>query len=274
MRYPINNQQKLNDIVFANRNKSYGAYVIRSSYGNTVLKSLSFMSLGIGTMMVIIYLLSREDAIRNDLTVGQVIEPDSIFVVPFKKIPDEPILPPKKREATIEPPKPEKNLAPLSQRISDSVFVENKTALNDVVTTNVNNSVTSTSNLSASTDIMDVIGDNKGALGTIEPKQDFEVDSMPEFEGGLPALAKFIANNIRYPRPASEEGKGGTVHVKFVVDETGRVGNLSTLNKLGFGLEEEALRVAGIIPKFKKPAKAKGRAVKMYYRLPIKFVAR
>ena len=60
----------------------------------------------------------------------------------------------------------------------------------------------------------------------------------------------------------------------FVVDETGRVGTLSLLNNLGYGLDDEALRVVGMIPKFKSPAKANGEAVSVYFQLPIKFVSR
>jgi len=51
MSYLINNQQKLNDIIFANRNKNYGAYAIRSSYGNTMLKSLSCVVGGLGALI-------------------------------------------------------------------------------------------------------------------------------------------------------------------------------------------------------------------------------
>jgi len=102
-------------------------------------------------------------------------------------------------------------------------------------------------------------------------KSNFEVDAMPEFEGGLSALYKFLLSRLRYPERAMDAGVQGTVFVKFVVDEKGRVGNLSLLNNLGYGLDDEARRVVSMIPNFKSPAKVKGEPVKVYYQLPIRF---
>jgi hypothetical protein len=39
-------------------------------------------------------------------------------------------------------------------------------------------------------------------------------------------------------------------------------------------LDEEALRVVGMIPKFKKPGILHGKPVKVYYQLPIRFTLR
>lgn len=44
MKFLSYNEQKLNDIIFANRNKEYGAYAIRSSYNNTMIRSLLIVS--------------------------------------------------------------------------------------------------------------------------------------------------------------------------------------------------------------------------------------
>ena len=61
MSYLVNNQQNLNEVIFANRNKSYGAYVIRSAYGNTIVKSLSIMILGFGTFMSLAFYFSNRN---------------------------------------------------------------------------------------------------------------------------------------------------------------------------------------------------------------------
>ena len=63
----------------------------------------------------------------------------------------------------------------------------------------------------------------------------------------------------------------GTVYVRFVVDKSGKVGRAELLNKKGFGLDEEALRVVAMIPAFKKPGTKGGVPVNVYYNLPIKF---
>ena len=39
-----NNSAKLNEIIFANRNKSYGAYAIRSAYNDSLIKALAYLA--------------------------------------------------------------------------------------------------------------------------------------------------------------------------------------------------------------------------------------
>ena len=87
----------------------------------------------------------------------------------------------------------------------------------------------------------------------------------------MPALYKFVASRLKYPNRALEEGKEGIVYVKFVVDEKCKVCDITLLNNTGYGLDEEALRVVNMLPNFKKPARIKGEAVKVYFQLPIKF---
>src|SRR5690348_2664431 len=82
MSYLINNQQKMNEIIFAERNKAYGAYTIRSDYGYTVLKSLSFMMLGVGSIVMTAFLMNQNDDKGSDLG-GQLSFVDSVFVIPF-----------------------------------------------------------------------------------------------------------------------------------------------------------------------------------------------
>ena len=97
------------------------------------------------------------------------------------------------------------------------------------------------------------------------------VDESPEFEGGHAALLAFIKKHLVYPGPAADVGKQGTLYVKFVVDESGKVSNILLQNNLGYGLDDEAMRVVKMIPKFKSPGKVQGKPVKTYYQIPIKF---
>ena len=82
MSYLINNEQKINDIVFASRNKNYGAYAIRSSYGNTLVKSISIMAFGFISLMGSAYYYTNKDNKPNQKTDG-IIFKDSILVTPF-----------------------------------------------------------------------------------------------------------------------------------------------------------------------------------------------
>lgn len=105
--------------------------------------------------------------------------------------------------------------------------------------------------------------DKEGIYGTAEV--------LPAYPGGESALADYFSKNITYPEQASEEGIEGTVTINFVVDERGQYASPMIAGpKLGYGLEEEALRVFNQMPKW-TPGQIKGKNVKTRYSLPISF---
>jgi TonB family protein len=93
----------------------------------------------------------------------------------------------------------------------------------------------------------------------------------PMFPGGEKQLDKFIEDNIQYPQDAIDNGVEGTVTVTFAVDEKGNVYSPQIKDeKLGYGLDDEALNVIKKMPKW-TPGSIKGKNVKSYYDLPITF---
>jgi protein TonB len=99
----------------------------------------------------------------------------------------------------------------------------------------------------------------------------FIVEDMPEFPGGELALRKFIANAIKYPVIAQENGIQGKVYVNFVVDTDGSITNARIARGVDQSLDKEALRVVNTLPRW-KPGKQRGKAVKVSYTVPISFV--
>ena len=96
-----------------------------------------------------------------------------------------------------------------------------------------------------------------------------EVD--PVFPGGQSALDDYIKDNIKYPAPAMENEIEGKVLIQFIVDENGNVTGTTVLSKpLGYGIEQEAMRVVSNMPQW-TPGKVKGKNVKTYRLLPITF---
>jgi TonB family protein len=94
---------------------------------------------------------------------------------------------------------------------------------------------------------------------------------MPAYAGNDQALSNYIAGNIVYPDQAVENNVEGTVKVQFVVDENGVVSDVKTIgNKLGYGLEEEAVNVVSKLPKW-APGKVKGKNVKTRLTVPITY---
>ncbi|TCD12102.1 energy transducer TonB [Pedobacter frigidisoli] len=97
-----------------------------------------------------------------------------------------------------------------------------------------------------------------------------EVDIMPEFPGGMTALRKYISNNLQYPDEAQENEVSGTVYAKFVITKDGSVANIEIERKLGYGCDQEVIRILRRMPKW-SPGKLKGKAVNYLYRMPIRF---
>src|SRR5690606_40561391 len=93
---------------------------------------------------------------------------------------------------------------------------------------------------------------------------------MPAFPGGMDKLNGWLQNNLRYPDQAREAGQEGKVFVKFVVSEDGSISDVQIQRGFGYGSEEEAKRVVRMMPKW-TPGKQNGRAVKVYFNLPITF---
>lgn len=99
----------------------------------------------------------------------------------------------------------------------------------------------------------------------------FIVEDMPEFPGGDLALRKYIANAIKYPVIAQENGIQGKVYVTFVVGKDGRVTNAQIARGVDPSLDKEALRVVNSLPKW-KPGMQRGKPVNVSYTVPINFV--
>lgn len=97
-------------------------------------------------------------------------------------------------------------------------------------------------------------------------------DVMPEFPGGQNGLSSYINDHLEYPQQAIDDNTTGTVRVSFVIDEHGKVlkAKLIDGNKIGNGLDEQALRVVNSMPAW-KPGKVNGRTVKTRLELPINF---
>jgi len=93
---------------------------------------------------------------------------------------------------------------------------------------------------------------------------------MPEYVGGLNEMYQYISKIIRYPDSAQKHGIQGRIIVKFVVDTQGNVKNVEAKTHVGYGLEQEGIRVIASMPKW-KPGKNNGKAVNTYFTIPIKF---
>ncbi|MFN3444171.1 MAG: energy transducer TonB [Bacteroidia bacterium] len=92
-------------------------------------------------------------------------------------------------------------------------------------------------------------------------------EQMPEFDGDL---SEYLSKNISYPKIAAENKIEGKVIVQFVVEKDGSISNASVIRKVGWGMDEEALRVVSNMPTW-KPGKQNGKPIRVKYNLPVNF---
>ncbi|MEM6764533.1 MAG: energy transducer TonB [Bacteroidota bacterium] len=95
-------------------------------------------------------------------------------------------------------------------------------------------------------------------------------DRMPSFPGGEPALYRFISREVRYPQTARRRSVEGKVHLRFVVEADGKISNVKVVRGLGYGCDEEALRILNKMPIW-EPGVLNGKAVPVYSSLAVEF---
>jgi TonB family protein len=98
-----------------------------------------------------------------------------------------------------------------------------------------------------------------------------EVQKQPEFKGGMPALGQFLAGNLRYPADAQRARAQGKVFITFVINTDGTIADAKVLKGVGYGADEEALRVVKAMNGRWSPGLLRGKPVRVKYNLPINF---
>ena len=97
------------------------------------------------------------------------------------------------------------------------------------------------------------------------------VEQQAEFPGGMKALMKYLAENIKYPVIAQENGIQGRVICQFTVNKDGTIVDIEVVRSGGDpSLDKEAIRVIKSMPKW-APGKQRGRPVRSRFTLPVTF---
>ncbi len=92
-----------------------------------------------------------------------------------------------------------------------------------------------------------------GKINSAENKETIyvHVKQMPEFRSGKDGLGKYLLTKTQYPEEAKKKGIKGSVPVRFIVDKKGKIRDAKVLKGLGYGCDEEALRVINEMPNWK-----------------------
>ena len=112
------------------------------------------------------------------------------------------------------------------------------------------------------------------AQASDDPEGTFDVvENMPVFPGGEQELMNFLMKNVKYPKEATDKGTEGRVIVQFVVDKDGSVINPKVVKSVSPELDQEALRVVKMMPKW-QPGKQNGEIVPVRFAIPVVFMLR
>ena len=95
-------------------------------------------------------------------------------------------------------------------------------------------------------------------------------DQMPQFPGGEAALMKYLQENVVYPPEAVNNKIQGRVVIQLLIDPQGYVSEIKVARSVHPLLDEEAVRVVKTLPRF-SPARFDGKAVSVWYTLPVTF---
>ncbi len=250
-------KDNLDEVVFENRNKQYGAYVLRKSYDSNMLKALG------SSLMVMLFIViagSMASLFRRDIPpiVELITQPSTTET----------------RFTTIEIELPQQTAA--TQGGQSETFRIVRNALASTPTTPVT-PVTPTSGGGPATGTGEPQTGQTGLPGIappiVTPPAPAFVEfasQMPLYPGGEEALFSYLAKQIQYPPQAMENGIEGRVIVSFVIQTDGSIDMLKIEKGLGFGCDEEALRVIRAMPKW-NTGMQNGKAVAVKLRLPIFF---
>ena len=96
------------------------------------------------------------------------------------------------------------------------------------------------------------------------------VEEMPSFPGGQGALMSYLASNIKYPVVAQENGVQGRVIISFVVERDGSISDVKVARSVDPSLDREAQRVVKSMPRW-TPGKQNGQTVRVKYTVPVVF---
>lgn len=94
-----------------------------------------------------------------------------------------------------------------------------------------------------------------------------ELYTMPVFPG---LIDNWIYHQLEYPKAAREKGIEGQVYVRFIIEKDGSVSSPEIIRGVAPELDEEALKITGIMPRW-TPGKKEGLPIRVSLTVPVYF---
>lgn len=255
----------LDNILFENRNKSYGAYYIRNIYNSHLKKAMI-----IGAVIFSAALISPKIA---KLFEGEPVKEEE-FKITEVILAEPPPIDPK----TTPPPPPPKVEQPKPPQIASTEFLPPKILEDEKVIeekeppTQVEMKESNpgeVTQVGESENLNEVIVAGNGNAEVGDPNQILVYVGEPSvFQGDY---IKFLRKNLKYPTGARDKKIQGKVFLKFVIEPDGSISDIQVVKGLGHGLDQEAIRVVKLMNKQWTPGKNNGVPARVWKNLHIDF---
>lgn len=257
------------DLVFENKNQSYGAFQLRQKSDETTLLAFCLGLTVIATVFTIPIFISSFSSSPEHAITQPILEYPVIQVSNYQPTP---------------PKLPEKSAVAIATK-EPSTEVKEKTLVNPEIVTSAAPTleITTTATTTKIANAEVGVTNNKEGTSTqsenekgkslinIPTSEDelnstITVDKLPEFPGGLEAFYASVGKKFE----AFEVEETVTVYLSFVIEKDGNMTDIKVIRSATPSLDKEAIRVLQSIRTKWKPGIKDGRNVRTLYRLPIK----
>ena len=268
------------DLVFEGKNKDFGAYVIRTESPKRHNKAVLWTLIGAILFGLLVFGFEKANQYFEERRIAGMLEQQEVLIDMSQETEEQ-----EPENERVEPEKPEvqQEESLITVRATELQIVEDQEVHQEDEIMTLDERIQSNAVAGQVTNLVGTTDLNVGKLPTnvvvVEPKpvdekpqeKVFEsVEQMPQFPGGVEALMRYLSSHINYPPMAAENNVQGKVIVQFVVDMSGKVGEVKIVRSVDKELDKEAIRVCKSLPKF-TPGRQNGQAVAVWYTLPIQF---
>lgn len=256
------------DVVFDQKNKNYGAYMLRRQSSSDTVKAL-FIA---GTLFILLFLspkiinlIKGSSSLDEHQETTRVVTVQAIPpVVEHKTPPPAAVVPPRAKVPNV--------------KFTTPIVVDREVETDPVQIKDLVNATPGQKNIVGDPDGQVVVtgpaGDGPAKqAAVVEDTKVYEfvtLEVQPAFPGGIAQFYAYLSKAIRFPEAAQEANVQGKVFVSFIIETDGKLTAIKVERKLGYGTDEEAIRVLKASPAW-TPGIQNGRKVRVKYNIPISF---
>lgn len=238
------------EIIFKDRNKEYGSYVLRRKYNRSLFLSLTFS--------LIFFIAAVIIAVAYNTNVDDEYYDFSNVVFEYSDLQYVPDEPPK---APDNPKPPDKQIPAATTENLNEIKLVNDTATVTDTTLMDDNTLAEGDSING--------GSNKGN-GSDTGIVFTRVQDIPMYPGGEDARKKFIKEHFKYSSLGQNVKIEGVVWISFIVEKDGSLSTIKVLNGIGAACDNEVISVVKQMPKW-IPGKRNGLPVRVILKMPIRF---